>query len=450
MKTLTFFLFLFIPALLLQSSEREWVKRYPEMLWLADQSVAHTEEGTSSSEGSSSERLFGKKYIEFDRMILNLHSLHLIREGTGRAYAQFTKGQKEESRLKRESFAALHGQIQEILNSHYRGLSPDQMLEAMETAIVLAELGKSGSFRVLCTSLHIKAPDQDDFHEELMAKLELDEHSELCPSFTRLHNPARYLLTEGANLAHYGHITHLEGDARMFSKLRNSGVIPGDPFVFTFNYFAHICDVAGALGHVMQDSSIVYTEDTFQALEAVRKSCILLVQEGTTEADALAHYVSMRGEWIDLDSQDPIDQILIQVGAMLRLFSPEEGIVLKEAFGDLEPSQQKIVLAQFLTQDALQRTPTYVPAVLVNLANNKALGATWEERLTQAVQLGLPYIAHALKVHKEQLALGKADPQVPLNFNAVAGVAKTAPDSLKTFECTIDSDGVVRMDIAKR
>lgn len=43
--------------------------------------------------------------------------------------------------------------------------------------------------------------------------------------------------------------------------------------------------------------------------------------------------------------------------------------------------------------EELERTPTYMPAVLINLSNNPQLGITHEERISKTVILGLPFLA---------------------------------------------------------
>lgn len=83
-----------------------------------------------------------------------------------------------------------------------------------------------------------------------------------------------------------------------------------------------------------------------------------------------------------------------------------------------------------------------MPAVLVNLANNPQLGASREERISQAVVLGLPFLSRVLEEHKQLVAQEKLDTHIPLNFNKAAGVAKTAPHALLN-EFTIDLEGNV-------
>lgn len=92
--------------------------------------------------------------------------------------------------------------------------------------------------------------------------------------------------------------------------------------------------------------------------------------------------------------------------------------------------------------EELARTPTYMPAVLVNLANNQSLGSSKEERISQAVVLGLPFIARVLETHKQHVALSLADPNIPLNFNRAAGIAKTNPSALNGMY-SIDPEGNV-------
>ena len=110
-------------------------------------------------------------------------------------------------------------------------------------------------------------PDPDDFYGEALKVLQT--HPRLSSSFMKLPFSAKQLLGKVANLAHYGHVTHLEGGPSMFTKLKNSAVAAKDPTALSFDLFVHTCDVAGALGHVNNTSSIVYTEQTHLAMQAM-------------------------------------------------------------------------------------------------------------------------------------------------------------------------------------
>jgi hypothetical protein len=426
--------------------DTEWVQKcvdqYPEILWLADAKVRKTEEGVATLQGPYSEQLFGQKYIEFDRTIMTLHSLQLILDGSDRAYKEFTKAQPKDTKLSRASFENLHLQGVSILKSKYLGMSELEMVQAMESSLVLGDIGKSEKARDVFKPHGAHAPDHDDFHGEVMQILQ--KHPKLCPTFDRLTPGAKKLLNQTANLAHYGHMTHIEGGPGMFSKLRESDVAGSSPVALSFDFFVHICDVAGALGHVNNQSSLVYTEPSHLAMQGVADACKVLADSQKTEMDAYNAYLAIRANWLGLNAQDRTDRALTRMGAMLRLFTHEDGLILKQAVLKLKPEIRAKIIAQLDIQEGeeLRRTPTYMPAVLVNLANNLQLGTSREERISQAVVLGLPFLSRVLEAHKQALAENRANSDIPLNFNKAAGVAKQSPTALlKGFN--IDSEGNV-------
>ena len=420
------------------------VQEYPEILWLANTNVRKTEEGQASLNAPYSEQLFGQKFIEFDRTLMTLHCLKLILNGSDQAYQEFTADQPKDVQLSKKSFQELHTQGQQLLKSGWGGMSELQMTQTMETALVLGDIGKSEQPRELFKPYGISAPDHDDFHGEVMYIL--TKHPQICPSFAKLPNEAKNLLVKVANLAHYGHITHLEGGTSMFDKLCLSLIPTTDPIALSFDLFVHTCDVAGAFGHVNNKSSLVYTQQSHRSMQAVSDAVRLLSNPKTTPSDAYNAYLTKRATWLGLDPKNGIDRVLARIGAMLRLFTPEEGAILKQAVASLSSEDQDKIIAGLDIQkgDWLKRTPTYMPAVLVNLLNNPQLGKTKEERLLQTIALGLPFICSVLELHKTQLSKHEADPNIPLNFNQMAAVAKTAPGSLVNA-CNIDHEGNVHL-----
>lgn len=417
------------------------INQYPEILWLADESVRKTEEGKASLQGIYSEQLFGKKFIEFDRTIMTLHCLGLILDGGDRAYQEFTKAQPKDVRLSRKSFNKLHAQSISLIKTMPQ-MSELEVIQAMEASLVLGDIGKSEKAREIFKPYGAKAPDHDDFHEEVI--LILQKHPELCPTFNHLSPVAKQLISQTANLAHYGHITHLEGGPNIFSKLKQVNLSSTSPLFLSFDFFVHTCDVAGALGHVNSQSSLVYTEHSHLALQAVLESSKVLAIPHKMEMDAYNAYLKDRANLLGLNVEDRTDRALTRMGAMLRLFNREEGTVLKQAVLKLPEQTRTQIIEQLDVPkgEELERTPTYMPAVLVNLANNPELGSSKEERISQAVILGLPFIASVLATHKEHLLRLEADSTIPLNFNKAAGVAKTNPAALNG-KYTIDSEGNV-------
>ncbi|MBI5346951.1 MAG: hypothetical protein HZB76_07410 [Chlamydiae bacterium] len=435
------------PVIFSEAEGIQWVKectdQHPEILWLADTNVRKTEEGHATQQKSYSEQLFDKKYIEFDRTVMTIHCLRLILNGSERAYQVFTKGQPKD-RLSRESFQALHLQAEQLLKSNWQGLSEQQMGQALETALVLGDIGKSEKARALFKPFGITAPDQDDFYGDVMKIIE--EHSELCPSFAHLPASAKKLLIKVANLAHYGHLYHLEGGYAIVSKLKQSNVPATDPNALSFDLLVHTCDVAGALGHKNNQSSLTFTESTYTAMHAMEEAVKILCDPHKTEQDAYNAYLEKRASWLALSSEDTLSRVLTRTGAMLRLFTPADGMILKNAMQQLAEDAQNKIAAQLdvKKEDLIKRTPTYMVALLVNLLDSPQLGTNKEESLTNVIKTGLPFISKVLERHKEQLARNEADPNIPLNFNEIAGVVKTSPNLLNN-DFLIDKEGMVHI-----
>jgi hypothetical protein len=442
----------YVPIVFSKEENIQWVEKcmelHPEILWLADADVRKTEEGHASSQGSYSEQLFDHKFIEFDRTLMTLRCLKLILDGSEKAYQEFTADQPKELKLAKESFQTLHLQGQLLLKSQWEGMSELQMAQAMETALVLGDIGKSKKARELFKCYGIGSPDHDDFYGEAMQVL--PDHPGLSPSFLILSPQGKRLLAKVANLAHYGHITHLEGGISMFDKLLASGIAFSDPIALSFDLFVHTCDVAGALGHANNRSSLMYTEPVHKSLQATGDSVRTLADPNKTQIDAYNAYLAVRASWLGLNPEQGLDRVLARLGAMLRLFTPEEGTLLRQAMEKLDLGERDRIIIQFDIQkgDQLKRTPTYMPAVLVNLSNNPQLGISKEERLEQAITLGLPFIVRVLEKHKEQLSRQEGCPDIPLNFNKIAGLAKTDPNQLGQEFC-IDNEGNVFLEKTK-
>ena len=431
------------PVALSKMQDELWVLkcvgRHPETLWLADAEVRKTEEGKATIRGSYSAELFGLNFPEFDRTMTTILCLRSILDGSDAAYKQFTQAQAEGTRLSRESFAQLHSQGMKLVSSNYGGMSELEITQAIEAALVLGDIGKSARARAIFQPYGANAPDHDDFYEEVMQILK--DHPYLSPTFDRLPPAAKKLLQSTANFIHYGHVTHLEGGPSMFSKLKQSGLSVTCPDAVRFDVFVHTCDVSGAAGHVNNKSSVVWTESVHRAMQAVADACDVLTDPQKSEKDAYNFYLATRAQWLGLNPQDRTDRLLTRVGAMLRLVTPEDGRLLKQSFQKLTPDSQAKIIEQ-LDGEEFSRTPTYMPAVLANLSNHPQLGASREDRIEQAVILGLPFLSRVLAEHKQLLADKKANPDIPLNFNQAAGVAKQSPHALqKGFY--IDAEGNV-------
>lgn len=416
----------------IQPNVSQILESYDELTWLANGQVKKTEEGIDLKQSKTySEQLFQEKFPEFDRTMTSLVCLELVIQGGDVAYQQFTAQQNSAEKLSRDSFNDFHNTAIKLLQSHPQ-LAADTLHHAMQVALLFGDMGKTPHARILANQRGIDAVDHDDFIEAV-----LHHCPDIFPTWKTLAPAAQELLREATGLAHFGHIYHLEGGVSMFHALKERDILNRDPFVFEFAYFIHCCDVSAALGHLDSTGSRTVDQNTYQMLMAVKDSCMQLKTENETAA--YKHLLNRRAEYMNFDTTEPLERVLTRVGAMLRIFSAQEGQVLRDALQQLSQEDVKLI-AEELDDISLPRTPTYVPAVLLNLSNHSSLGASRQERLQKAVTIGLPFIAAVLK----QYRLNSDEHTVhPLNFNPIAGYVKTHPENLAHCEFAIDAEGMV-------
>ncbi|MBS0185180.1 MAG: hypothetical protein JSS34_02335 [Proteobacteria bacterium] len=422
-----------------QIGSEEWInekmKAYPEIAWLGGEGVRQTHDmqkgNMANNDQSPSFLLYGKKYPEFDRSVLSLMCLSWLIEGTESAYKAFTSAQKEPDKLSYDSFLNLHKRYAAMIAS---GVTHKDF----EIALVLGDTGKTETARAYFKEITVS--DHDEFLKEA-----LQRDAALFPTFKELTPWAQEILPQVSGIIHFGHFLHLEGGIEMIMPLIESHIIERDPKALEFDFLVHIADVSGAGGHVNPTSSIVLTENVYKALMAMDTSLLLLKKEEMTAQDVLENYIKIRASWIGLASNTPEDRILTRLGAMIRLYEKTDGEILKSAFKKFDLTQQNLFIEMFdpLSPDLPSVTPTYIPAVFVNLYNNKSLGETPQERLTKTLDLGLPFVSHVLKIYQDQMSEGKMNINDPLNFNDIARVAKENPEALTTLPFFISPENNV-------
>lgn len=422
----------------------EKMKTYPELSWLADKDVRKTHDTQGfleTEEKSPSLRRFGQKYPEFDRSILSLMALDWFAEGSRTSYEAFVgtppgEGQEKAQRLSWKSFHALHLRYQKTIRE---GVP----LKDLEIALILGDMGKTQKARTYFKPLGVEAADHDDFLKEALQK-----DPSIFPSFANLSPWTQKTLLQISGVIHFGHVYHLEGGIEMIQPLIVSNILHNNPRALEFDFLVHLADLSGAAGHINSMSSLVLTENTYKALMALDRALQGLKKKRFTASDVLKKYIKVRAGWLGLDAQTPEGRVLTRMGVMTRLFEKKEGRILKSAFKKFDENDQVQFVKDFdpLSSHLPKITPTYMPAVFVNLFGNKSLGATVSERLSKTLQLGLPFVSRALDAYIELLQEGKVqNTRAPLNFNDIARVAKENPMALEMGQVHIDSDNGVHI-----
>lgn len=427
------------------SEGRLWVSsviiRYPELTWLALDTGSTEEVATVGK--LYSEELYGRKSLGFDRALLSLQCMLWIFDGTEKAYQEFIAVQPENSRISFERFKVLHDLGMSLLNNNEQ-LSSSEMQQALETAIVLKKSCNSERAKQHFKKYVTTPTDSGDFYKQVLEALK--DNPRISYSVNRLSPSAQQLLFKTARLAGHEHLTHLDGGPSIFKNLKHSFFLTTDPAVFSFDLFVHTCDIAGYIGPTNNTSSLGYTEQTHRILQTMANACCVLSDLTKNEVDAYAFYLTERASWLGFDPLDPEDRLLTRMAALFKLFTPEEGLILKNGISELSSEDRERFVSYFEIQAYQDMTPSSMLSIFFNLYNNQTLGETSEQRLSQSLTRGFSLLAKILEQHQEMILNDQIDPQIPLDFKAIAELAKVEPDLLPARPLYIHADGSIDFD----
>lgn len=417
---------------------QEWVKEkmklYPELYWLLDAAAQHTQEGKSEKfDHSWSKKITGQHYPEFERTLLSLLNLHLIADGSDSSYAYFVTLQPSEEKISRTHFARLHEFATSIIKN-----DPEQ-LKAIEINLLLGDMGKTPLAHKKAQTYGITEADHDLFLGACLKKC-----PQIFPTFIEAPEKIQLMIKENTGLLHFGHLAHVEGGPEILTKLKTSEVFKKNPKDFDFDILTYICDLSAARGHEDNRGSKVLTENTFKVIEAVKDTLHFLAKHDGKRA--LQFYLNKRADWLGLTRNEEGKYILARFGAMMRLFSKDDGHSLQEAYASLSKEQKKIINQAF---DPLvyrnERTPTYVPALLVNVLDSYLKqGLTRANAIKECIHKGALFVATVLNQYRMGMANQPYNPNLTLNFNKVAGQARDNLNLLENPSFLINSEGLIK------
>jgi hypothetical protein len=409
------------------------LKNYVELLWLTLEGVHTTQENQGIvSEGSPSVILFKKYCPEFDRTVATMRSFQIFFRGEYLDYLHLTQKQDPHDRLTYKTFREIQRYFSTVFEKC--GLSADQEIDNLINCFILfCDVGKTRQARVMARAAGIDESNHDLFFSKVAKK-----NPDLLPSFKSLSPKLKQILISAAEEINFGHIAHLESGSELFVKLNDSRFLQ-DQNLFDLAFIAHMCDVAGSLGHVDPSSSLNYTQSTHQQLMDVKQACLSIQRVGPIKAWEL--FIQKRSKELGLDATGKINQVLLRLSSMMRFTTPSSAKSLKKALFKLPQDKLEKVLDAFSWDNYTQTR--YMPAVILNLLRHPHLGDSFETRLEQTVDLGVVYLADMLQQQKNN--------QRPLiNFNPVAKEVKEDPFSLVGAKSMVNEKGVVQLIHSKR
>ncbi|MET4710001.1 hypothetical protein [Endozoicomonas lisbonensis] len=327
---------------------------------------------------------------EVPRALSRLYNLQRLRSGTNEDFEKFIAPQKDAKALKVEkaekveilsadSFRQLSADIRALKDYQYEGLAAAAIIsavtlspEAIKKARLIPNLKlPTDSVKFLAAT----APEAGKIYplaQALNKRFKTGNHLFEVAFMPDSH--LRHMMYNEGSLAMYEHIDQ---------GLANGSVSRDD---LRFWYYHWVINIAGFRGHIAPKGSLYLTQDTYNAMTAVKS---VLDQLGTRKKDfnPMRAYLAKRADWLQLDKltqNTDEQQALASIAASLRLFSPEQGKQLYQAFRQLTPADQKRWLAysQFQFTNTRTPAPTYAPALFAN--------AVVEAGLTDTVVKVLP------------------------------------------------------------
>lgn len=196
-------------------------------------------------------------------------------------------------------------------------------------------------------------------------------------------------------------------------------------------------------GHQNNQGSLLLTENVFNTFESVHASIDYLKIH--TEGETLKFYLEKRAQKLQL--QDSTNLLLARFSLLMRLTTPEDGVLISEAYQKMPIENQALIESQFSPlMMRNERTPTYIPAFLMNLLSYYKVILDHKEAKIKTFQEGLLFVGTVLRDFRGKKANQPFNPNLSLNFNDVANMIKGFSDG-KTFsyeeDYMIDEKGVV-------
>lgn len=281
-----------------------------------------------------------EQHVELPRAINRIRCLELLRQGDRAAYMEFVQAQTADC-LSWQNF----GKLAEFIKK----LNPEQYL-LLRKAIILTAVSLTPQARAQIPAVKILNNSRLDFNAAWVRATPADRNLYLMfPPETN-----------------FRHMLYTEGGDQMFATLHKMIQLQYMRRAELDLWFAYwIINIAGFRGHIEQNGS-VYLTNSVAIITLHLKSLIdnMLI---SPQYDVLAEYLEYRANLLGLQELPAPQRItLAHLGSLMRLYTPQTGQRLYQAFLRL-PSTTQAALIKFFTQDIHTRPIiTYAPALFAN------------------------------------------------------------------------------------
>ena len=347
---------------------------------------------------------------EIPRALSRLYSLQRLRSGTEQDFLKFIEPQEaaETNTLSMGSFKQLSKEIQTLSDHRYETLASAAIISAVSlspTALVKTQLVIKGKLPTDSVKfLSATAPLASKIYplaNETNKRFKADNHL-----FTITFMPD----------SHLRHMMYNEGSLAMYEFIENglkNGSLSHEDLNFWYLHWA--INIAGFRGHLAPSGSIYLTQRTYNAMTAVK--AVLDQLASGKRINPMRSYLTKRAEWLEiseLTSNTEEQLALASIAASLRLFTPEQGKRLYQAFRQLSSVDQKrwLTYSQYQFSNTKTPAPTYAPALFAN--------TVVEAGLVDTIVKALPLFLDVIDKEKQMRKSGELSLNVPVSFRELS------------------------------
>ncbi len=442
-----------------------------------------------------------RNYMEVKRTLSRFYCISLLQQGE-QGYASFIAVQDKEAEfnpiLKKEEFLQLAKKYQSL----------DKLtLDTLKLATLISSVPLSSEARKRADKVIDKyIVDSVEFPAQIFE--DIDIARKVYPQvayFWQQHPSAEEREVIKSNLQsafshrrHYRHMLYTEGSYAMFNTIVSdvkAGKLSKDAYTFWVLYWN--TNITGFQGNVEPRGSFYLTSNTFRAMSALESVLDVIFEDSTFLPSAiLTSYLTQRAAFLGLGEIRNTDinlnikdqEFLAHIGAMMRLYHPEQGQLLSASY-HVRRKDLSELRKDFYVSDDTMPTPTYAPALFANVKDcllkrydedkvfrssrtirAKQLNMTADKlklmlAIFETLILCLPLYLAALNKYKQLRKEAKIDPHVPLSFQSIAdpkwitqlfdkSIILDKVNILELIEITVSDKGVVayekRLDYDQR
>lgn len=407
----------------------EKLRKYPELLWLADSRNAliplESFGANAANQGYLSLSLFGKQSPEFDHAVRDLIYFHLFLDGSKTSYYTLNEFQKEPL-LPFKQFLSLHKYFKRIFLSFSTQEGPDQSMRFFETSLILKEIGTSLKAQQIFLPYFSEIESKSFYKKALQV---MTEFPELSPSYRMLSSNLRKYLPFIGSIANYEDMFTLN---RVISHWEKFGSFDSNLVTFDLGlYFLDTCGKQGCYSPFFKD----FTSFT-QALRLFRDN---------GSQTAYYYYLTTKAKSLGFSLADKTEELLTRVATMMHCeCTPIEGAHLKEAFLALTHKDMEVLTEHFFKDNTPKDCNIVGLESLVERLSPKLVGdSTKKERVAATLKI----LAEALSVYDEMISKNLIPQDTRLNFEEAVDICREIDLAHQEFSIRIHVNGLVNLII---